>query len=290
MTNTTTTASRDDEDQQQDLATAYLPTHESLLEDFGDDYLSIQALFRFCYLPAGRLSFLKGLTVDEEWGTRDFALLKYLAVHLRLAIEQKCYIWNEGQLVLTAGSLTTRTGAPIYLGISRNAQPEGNPWVANWVGERPNTQALPEPPQLGTWAELNPSMEIVIACELEHPERKVALRGLEGAPIVAQCAALSGAISWSIHRGLATRQIHSGGKGYFVPVYLHSREDLHGLPDFVAPLVMQKGRAVLRAILSPQNAYAPARAVVQRCEELPPWLLNAWVDSSAEEEALRTDA
>ena len=266
------------------------PSRASLLADFGDEYLSIQALFRFCYLPAGRLSLLKELTVDEEWGIRDFALLKYLAVHLRLGIEQGCYVWNEEQLVVTAGSLTTKTGAPIYLGISPNAQPEGNPWVVNWVGERPSTQALPESPQVGSWAKLDASIEIIVACELEHPERKVVMPGLEGAPVVAQCAALAGAISWSIHRSLATPQIHSGGRGYFVPVHLTSREDLHSAPDFVAPLVMQEGRAVVRSVLSPQNAYAPARAVVQRCEELPPWLLNTWVDATAEEEAQNPDA
>lgn len=266
------------------------PTRERLLADFGDEYLSIQALFRFCYLPAGRLSFLKELAVDEQWGTRDFALLKYLAVHLRLSIEQGCYLWNEGQLVMTAGNLTTKTGAPIYLGISANAQPEGNPWVVNWVGERPSTQALPEAPNLGTWASLDASHEVVVACELDHPERRVHLPGFEDASTVAKCAAIAGAISWAIHRGLATPQIHSGGRGYFVPVYLASREDLHAEPDFVAPVVVQSDRGIVRAVLSPQNAYAPARAVVQRCEELPPWLLGAWESDEQEGEANQADA
>jgi hypothetical protein len=266
------------------------PSVASLLEDFGDEYLSIQALFRFCYLPAGRLSYLKELAVDERWGNRDFALLKYLAVHLRLAVEQGCYLWNEDQLIMTAGDLTTKTGAPIYLGISANAQPEGNPWVVNWVGERPSTQALPESPGLGHWADLVPSLEIIVACELDHPERRVPMPGFDAASPVAKTAAIAGAITWAIHRGLATRQIHSGGKGYFIPVYLGSREDLHAAPDFVAPLVVQEGRGIVRAVLSPQNAYAPARAVVQRCEELPPWLLGAWEEGDLSQEPQPSDA
>jgi len=61
-----------------------------------------------------------------------------------------------------------------------------------------------------------------------------------------------------------------------VPVYLNSREDLLGAPDLVAPLIVQDGRFVVRALLKPHSAYAPARAVVERCEQLPPWLLGAW--------------
>ena len=67
------------------------PTIEQLLANFGEEELSIQALFKFCYVPAGRLSFLKDLAVPEEWGARDFALLKYLAVHMHLAIAQGAF-------------------------------------------------------------------------------------------------------------------------------------------------------------------------------------------------------
>ncbi|MFT6714681.1 MAG: hypothetical protein ACJAVJ_001970, partial [Planctomycetota bacterium] len=155
---------------------------------------------------------------------------------------------------------------------------------------RPSTQALPEAPDLGVWESLDPSHEIIVACELEHPERRVHLPGFDDAGPVAKCAAIAGAISWAIHRGLATPQIHSGGRGYFVPVYLKSRDDLHDEPDFVAPIVVQSDRGIVRAVLSPQNAYAPARAVVQRCEELPPWLLGAWESEEPEEEPIQADA
>jgi hypothetical protein len=93
---------------------------------------------------------------------------------------------------------------------------------------------------------------------------------------VARIAALAGAVSWSLYRGLAVRQLHGGGRGYFVPVYLRSREDLTAAPDVVVPIATQGERLVVRTLLEPHVAYAPARAVVERCEQLPPWLLDAW--------------
>ena len=87
--------------------TAVQATREELLSDFGEEYLSIQSLFRFCFVPGGRLSFLKELAPEEEWGSNNFVLLKYLAVHVRLAIEQGRYVWNGDQIVLTAGRLST---------------------------------------------------------------------------------------------------------------------------------------------------------------------------------------
>jgi len=263
------------------------PTIPELLAAFGEEELSVQALFRFCYLPAGRLSFLKDLAVVEEWGAKDFALLKYLAVHLHLAIAQGHFVWNGNQLVAPAGELTTPSGAPIYVGISPNAQPDGNPYVVNWVGERPSTPELPAPVDLGVWPELDPGGEIVVACEFENPERRLHLGKLDEVPVVARMSAIAGAISWSLRRGLAAQQLHGGGRGWFVPVYLSSRADLLGAPDFVAPLMAQGSRYIVRSLVSAQTAYAPARAVVERCELLPGWLLGAWedaLDESAEAE------
>ena len=96
-------------------APAAQTSRAELLATFGEADLSIQSLFRFCYLPAGRISLLKDLAVEEEWGSKDFALLKYLAVHLFLSIEQGRYAWNLDQIVVAAGGLTSRTGAPLFL-------------------------------------------------------------------------------------------------------------------------------------------------------------------------------
>ena len=72
-----------------------------LLADFGEEYLSIPSRFQFCFVPGRRLSLLQDLTVEEEWGANNFVLLKYLAVHVRLALEQGRYVWNGEQIDLT---------------------------------------------------------------------------------------------------------------------------------------------------------------------------------------------
>lgn len=252
------------------------PTREQLLADFGDEYLSIQSLFQFCFVPGGRLSLLKELAPEEEWGMNNFVLLKYLAVHIRLSIEQGRYVWNGDQIVLTAGRLFSTKGVPLYLGLVRNSTPDENPWVLNWVGERPSTAELPEPADLGDWPALDARNEVVIACDLAADDRRSKLGALAETPLVVQSSAIAGAVHWSLHRNLAVRQIHGGGRGYFVPVYLSSRDDLTVSPELVAPVQVQSNRLVVRTLLEPHVAYSPARAVVERWEQLPSWLLDAW--------------
>ena len=261
-----------------DLATrgAARPSREQLLADFGDEYLSIQSLFQFCFVPGGRLSLLKELTPVEEWGINNFVLLKYLAVHIRLSIEQGRYVWNGDQVVLTAGRLFSTKGVPLYIGLVRNSTPDENPWVLNWVGERPSTAELPEPADLGEWPALDARNEVVIACDFSSDERRQKLGTLAGTSSVVQSSAIAGAVHWSLHRNLAVRQIHGGGRGYFVPVYLASRDDLTVSPELVAPVQVQSNRLVVRTLLEPHVAYSPARAVVERWEQLPSWLLDAW--------------
>lgn len=258
------------------------PSREELLRDFGDDYLSIQSLFRFCFVPGGRLGLLRDSLAEEEWGVNNFVLLKLLAVHVRLSIEQGRYVWNKDQIVLTAGHLATPQGVPLYLGLVRNSTPGENPWVMNWIGERPSSPVLPERADLGAWPELDPHAEVLVACDLESEERRPELFGLEHAAPVARSAAVAGAIHWSLHRGLAVRQIHGAGRGYFVPLHLRSREDLTAAPDLIAPLFVQRGRVVVRTLLEPHVGYPPARAVVERWEQLPPWLVEAWEEAATE--------
>ena len=47
---------------------------------------------------------------------------------------------------------------------------------------------------------------------------------------------------------------------------------LDGAPELVAPIQVQAGRLVVRALIEPRAAYAAARAVVERREELPEWV------------------
>ena len=144
------------------------------------------------------------------------------------------------------------------------------------VGERPSTAELPEPADLGDWPALDARNEVVIACDLASEERRAQLGKLSELPLVLQSSTIAGAVHWALHRNLAVRQIHGGGRGYFVPVYLSSREDLTVAPELVAPVQVQSNRLVVRTLLDPHVAYSPARAVVERWEQLPSWLLDAW--------------
>ena len=94
-------------------------------------------------------------------------------------------------------------------------------------------------------------------------------------------SALSGAVSWALHRGLAVRQLHGGTRGHFVPVFLTQREDLTLAPDHVVPVLYQSRRVIVRTLLDSHVAYPPARALVERWEQLPTWLIDSW-DSNAE--------
>ncbi|MEO0651658.1 MAG: hypothetical protein AAFZ65_13360 [Planctomycetota bacterium] len=253
------------------------PSREELLACFGDADLSLQALFRFCFLPAGRLTHLRELAHEEEWGENHFALLRYLAVHVQLAIEQGCYEWNGDQLITSAGRLTTGAETPIFLGFIPNASPQqDNPWVLNWVGERPSCGMLPDPPALGEWPLLDPGAEVLIGFDLADDERRGTLGPLERVAPSLRTMTVIGAVHWALQRGLVVRQAHAGGRGYFVPLFLESRDDLTESPDLVAPLSTRGRRAVVRALLEPQAAYAAARAVVDRAEVLPEWLAAAW--------------
>ncbi len=264
-------------------------THDELIGAFDGEVFSVQSLFRFCFIPSGRLKLLRTSTADEGWGTGQFALLKYLAVHLRLAIEQGRYVWNGNQIVLTAGRLASPTGVPLYVGLVPNQANDTNPWVLNWVGERPSSATLPASPELGDWPAHDWARELVVACDFSS-SRRTLLPEVGDASCTAQNAAVTGAIHWAIHRGLAVRQLHAGGHGYFAPVYLRSRDDLTKAPDFAAPLLVQDERLIARTLLSPDAAYAPARAIVERREQLPAWLLDAWDGTTTSDEPCESGA
>ena len=266
-----------------DTEPVQLPTREELLAEFGEADLSVLSLFRFCFVPVGRLGLLKSLTREEDWGAGDTVLLKYLAVHVRLSIEQGRYSFNDEQIVLTAGNLRTQAGVPIYVGLVRNHTSTENPWAMNWVGERPSCSPVPEPPCLGEWDSLDPASEIVLGVDLEDSERLERVPELANAPADLSTAALVGACHWALHRGLATEHRHSGVRSYFLPLYLRSRADLCAAPDLVASAEVQAGRLLIRFVLDPEIAYAPARAVVDRCDLLPAWLRESWRAKSSTE-------
>lgn len=173
-----------------DLAATPRPVRPQLLAAFGPDYQSIESLFDFCFLPPGLLDELKALTQPEDWGNKGFVLLKYLAVHIRMGIEQGLYVWSKDQIVLRAGQLATTAGLPIYVGLARSVKPDENPWTLNWVGERPSSVEIIKPVDLGTWPVLNPRCEVVVACDLTSEQIRSKVSELARLPLVTQISAL----------------------------------------------------------------------------------------------------
>ena len=120
------------------------------------------------------------------------------------------------------------------------------------------------PADLGLWPELDTRLEVVVARDQFHAP------ALAGLPLVVQSAAIVGAVEWSLRRGLAVRQLRDASPGYFVPVHFTDRA---GAPELVAPIQIQAERLLVRWLVEPRAAYATARTVVVRRDELPGWLL-----------------
>src|SRR5688572_9161507 len=196
---------------------------------------------------------LKRAAVAEDWGDEDFVLRRYLAVHVPLAIEQGRFALIGSQLVMRAGQLETAAGTAVYL---RLARAEGQRWVLPWAGARPSDVQPLDPPDLGTWTELDSRREVVVAMD-RFPGQQ-----LSELPQITKNLAVAGAVEWSIRRGMAVRWL----RGYFAPVHLTDRD---GPPEFAAAIVVQAERLVVRALVEPSAAYAHARAVVERRDELP---------------------
>jgi len=207
-------------------------------------------------LRTDRLVGIKDVAAPEDWGEDDMVLVKYLALHVPLAIEQGRYVWNGKEIVMRAGHLATAEGAAVYLGLAPAD------WSLAWAAERPNNVEALLPADLGSWPELDPRREVVIACDFQRSK-------FGKLPPVLRVAAVSGAVEWSIRRGLAVRQFHGESRGYFAPVHLTDRAVA---PELVAPVQVQSDRLVVRTLLDLHVAYAPARAVVERVDQLPAWL------------------
>jgi hypothetical protein len=214
-------------------------------------------------LAPPQLSQLKDLAVPEDWGRESEVLRVYLALHVPLAIGQGRYVWDGKQIVLRAGYLATPAGAPLYLGLTRT----GGQWALEWAGARPDNVEILAPADLGRWPELDPGRDVVVTLDRFHEPP------LAGLLLVAQQAAVAGAVQWSVRRGLAVRQLRHEKPGYLVPIHLSDRD---AAPELVAALELQGQRILVRALMAPKAAYLPARAVVERREDLALWLRDAW--------------
>lgn len=255
------------------------PASEDLLAPFRHHRAGeVRGLHAFAFLPSAQLERLAKLVLDENWGKDNFVLTKYLAEHVPLSLAQGRYASFDNQLIVTAGSLQTRYGTPVYVVFEPNGTGAASPWSLRGVTDRPRAALLPQPPDLPEWPTIDPGSEVVIGHEhiLEDNEDRV--RFLSATPRVAQMCAVAGAIQWSIHRELLIRQMYFGTQSYFVPVYLTSREDITAPPDLVAPVQVQPGYVVARTLLLPHMSYARARVAANRADQLPSWLLRAWAE------------
>lgn len=102
------------------------------------------------------------------------------------------------------------------------------------------------------------------------------------APPVAQMCAISGAIQWSLNRGLQLPYWYYGAMHYIVPLYLKDRENITNAPDLVAPIQVSDEMLMVRTVLEPHMPYANARVSVKRHDQLPPWMIDTWNQHAAD--------
>ncbi|WP_082674472.1 DUF3825 domain-containing protein [Thiohalocapsa sp. ML1] len=214
-------------------------------------------------------------SLSEEWGTNNYVLEKYLAVHIPWAIEQGKFTHSHNQFYVTAGHLQTRYGTPLYLvfGENQNAQ---QPWRLVTAGSSISAPELPPAPEIPDPPTIPMGREIVMMHDHILGENAERVPFLADTPPVAQMCAVSGAIQWSLNRKLQMSYWYYGRMQYLVPLYLKNRENIALAPDAVAPIQVSPTNMLVRTVLRPSMPYANARVAVHRHDQLPPWLLDAW--------------
>ncbi len=252
-------------------------TQEGLLEQLGESKTAkiIERINRFVTIPNNILHGLAEEALSEEWGENNYVLKKYLAVHIIWSIEQGRYTIGQDQLYLTAGHLQNRYGTPLYLVIGRNIY-DTAPWHLVKAGASINAPELPVPPEIPKPPKMSLGSEIVMSHDHILGENAQRVPPLVNTPPVAQMCAISGAIQWSINRGLQIPYWYHERMQYIIPLYLQSREDITLAPDVVAPVQVNSKSLLVRTVLEPAMPYDKARIAVRRHDQLPHWLLDAW--------------
>jgi hypothetical protein len=257
-----------------------MATQEELLAQLGPPYTNkaVERLHRFAFVPENLIEKLAQEALSEHWGRHNFVLRKYLAVHVPWAIEQGRFTEGDQQLYVTAGSLQTRYGTPLFLVFQRIDEPGRWPWRLVATGSQISAPELPAPPAIPAAPDLDRGAEIVMSHDHilgDHYDRVAFLRDT---PPVAQMCAVAGAIQWSLNRGLQFPHWYFGQMNYIVPLYLQSRENITRSPDVIAPIQVSPGNLIVRTVLEPFMAFPNARVAVSRHDQLPAWLLEAWAD------------
>lgn len=251
---------------------------EELLAALGDPFTNevVARLRRLAHIPQGIFTSLSNAALSEKWGNDNYVLEKYIAVHIAWSIEQDRYCASNNQLFISAGHLQTRYGTPLYMVFEKNANVGRQPLYCVHVGSDISAAALPTPPKLPTAPELPRGAEIVMLHDHILRENADRVPFLGQTPPVSQMCAVSGAIQWSINRGLQLPYWYYGRMNYIVPLYMQSRENITQAPDLIAPIQVNPDTLIVRTVLLPHMPYANARVSVKRHDQLPHWMLDAW--------------
>lgn len=184
---------------------------------------------------------------------------------------------------MSAGHLQTRYGTPLYLVFSENrGQQDTAPWRLVAAGSQIRAPSLPVPPHIPDPEDWVPGSEIVMSHDHMLRDNAERVEFLSDAPPVAQMCAISGAIQWSLNRGLQLPYWYYGHMNYLVPLYLRDRENIANAPDLVAPIQISNELLIVRTVLEPFMPYANARVSVKRHDQLPHWMIDAWNQHSEE--------
>lgn len=251
-----------------------------LLEQLGSPFTNkvVDRLHRFSFMPPQNVDRLAKAALSEHWGAKNFVLSKYLAVHVSWAIEQGRFTATDNQFFVTAGHLQTRYGTPLYLVFEPNKNPGQEPWCLVQVGSEISAPQLPVPPEIPAPPPIPVGAEIVMMHDHILGDHWDRVPFLKETPPVAQMCAISGAIQWSINRGLQLPYWYFGSMNYLVPLYLQSRENITLAPDLIAPVQVNPGSLLVRTILAPSMPFANARVAVRRHDQLPAWMLSSWAE------------
>lgn len=251
---------------------------ETLETALGEPYTNkvVARLRSFAHIPHPILGSLANLALAENWGDKNYALEKYLAVQIAWSFEQRKIGIAGNQLYVTAGNLQTRYGTPIYLVFENNSNPSRQLLYCVHVGSDISAPELPIPPEIPAAPDLPRGLEVVMLHDhiLKDNEDRVPFLGQT--PPVSQMCAVAGAIQWSINRGLQLPYWYYGKMNYLVPLYMQSRENIAQAPDLIAPIQASPDMLLVRTVLLPHMPYANARVSVRRHDQLPNWLLDAW--------------
>lgn len=258
-------------------------SQDELLAALGDQYTNrvLERLHRFAFVPNELLDKLADMALNENWGNNNYVLKKYLAVQIAWSIEQGQFTLSENQFYVTAGHLQTRYGTPIYLAFARNRNQNREPFYLVAVESNMSAPTLPVPPDIPAPSDIPTGVEIVMMHDHILDDNADRVPFLQKTPRVAQMCAVSGAIQWSLNRRLHLPYWYYGRMSYVVPLYLSSREDITLAPDLIAPIQVNPSSLLVRTVLRPVMPFANARVAVQRHDQLPHWLLQAWKEHAA---------